>query len=138
MKKEINPLNSMGEEFWKKHFKVFGFIKIFFSMFIDFLEDKMKSPELAMIMAGYYLIGINTKLLGIYQAMALCQPLYPNSHRVSDFLLLEKSSFSMYSHYYYPLLFIGNLNRSPYYLSLVCAIFSMYDFILNLIDVKFI
>ena len=114
--------------------KIFGFIGYFFSKFIDMLKDKMKSPELSTAIAGIYLFGLNTSYLGIYQAYALCQPAYPNYINVPNYLLIE-SEFSYYSHHFYPLTFIGNLEETPFFITIICASYCYYDFILILIDV---
>ena len=132
---KIDPLNSMCENFWSDHFKVFGFVRLFITVFIDFIEDKMKSPELSMVIAGYYLIGLNSQLLGIFEAQGMCQPLYPNHISVPEYLLLDKNIFSKYSHYFYPLVFLGNLNRASFFLTLFCACYCWYDFVLDIVDV---
>ena len=138
MENKINPLNSWGETFWKRHLKVFGFIQYFITIFLDLLEDKMRSPDLGMILAGYYLTGANIALLGIYQSYAFCQNSYPNQFNAPTYLLMDKSLISKYSHYFYPLVFIGNIDRSPFFLAIVSALFCAYDFVLVLVDVSFI
>lgn len=134
MEKKIKPLNSWGETFWQRHLGFFGFLKYFFSKFIDFLEDKMYNSELSIAIAGIYLINLNTNLMGIYKAFAICQPLYPNQLNIPTFLLCD-SNFSKYSHHFFPLVFIGNLKSVPFFITLTCAFFCFYDFILIAIDV---
>ncbi|OMJ76896.1 hypothetical protein SteCoe_23633 [Stentor coeruleus] len=130
-----SPLDMWGDSFWKKHFRYFFFIKYILSVFIDFLQDHMKSPELSVLIAGLYMIGLNTELLGIYTANGLCEPYFPNYIAgLPDYLKLNYS-FSKYSHYFYPLVFIGNLKSCPVLMTFICASFSFYDFSLVLIDV---
>jgi hypothetical protein len=133
-----NPLDVLGDSFWNKHFRYFFFVKYFFSVFIDFLQDHMKSPELSVLIAGLYMIGLNTEFLGIYTAYGLCEPYFPNYiANLTDFLKLNYS-FSRYTHYFYPLVFIGNLKSCPVLMTFICAFFSFYDFSLILIDVLII
>jgi hypothetical protein len=132
---KVNPVNAWGESFWERHFKVFGFIKYVISIFLDFVEDKMRSPELSALLAGYYLLSVNTALLGIYRATAFCEPFFPDYLSVPDYLMITKSPFSVYSHFFYPLIFIGNLERSPFFIVLTCAAYCTYDFMLAFVDV---
>ena len=134
MENKITPLNHLKEFFWTQHFKQFAFIGYFLSQFVDLLKDQMKSPELSVSIAGLYIIGLNISNLGIYKAFALCQHQYPDYMYVPDALLLV-SPFSVYSHHFYPLTFIGNLQKSPYFITVICALYCYYDFILILIDV---
>ena len=134
MEYKIKPFNYWGDSFWGRHFKVFGFIKLFFSQFIDFLQDKMHSPELSAFIAGFYLINLNSELLGIYNAFSMCAALCPNCIEVPEYLMLE-SKFSRYSHHFYSLVFIGNLRKCPYFITILCALYCIYDLILVSVDV---
>ena len=131
----IKPFNSQGDRFWKSHFKCLYFIKFFISVFIDFLEDSMKISELSILIAGLYMVGLNAEFLGVYQAYALCIPDFPNYISNIPSILSLETSFPKYSHYFYPLIFIGNLKSCPYFLTLFCFCFSVYDLILLSIDV---
>ena len=134
MGKKLKPLNYLGNAFWTQHFKQFAFIGYCFSQFVDMLKDRMKSPELSAAVAGLYIVGLNISNLGIYKAFALCQHQYPDYMYVPDALLLV-SPFSVYSHHFYPLTFIGNLQKSPYFITVICALYCYYDFILIFVDV---
>ena len=138
MNKKINPFDAWGNGFWKRHLKCFKYIKYLLSVFIDFLEEQMKLPELSILIGAIYMIGLNTQLLGIYEAYAICSPIFPHylSNIPAAFSL--NSAFPKYSHLFYPLIFIGNLKSSPYLISLLCSIFSIYDFSLLVIDVSYI
>ena len=81
------------------------------------------------------MIGLNTQWLGIYSAYALCSPFFPGFLGDVPAMFLLDSSFSIYSHYFYPLVFLGNLKKTPFFITFVCAFFSFYDFTLLLIDV---
>ena len=135
MEEKIKALDIWGNSFWRRHLKIFGFIKYFCSQFIDFLSDQMHSPELSVMLSGIYIIGLNANLLGLYSAIAICQPLFPYYLKVPNELLLI-SKFSLYSHHFYPLLFVGNLKKSPLIITVVCALYAGYDFILLLVDVS--
>ena len=137
MAKKISPFNSWGESFWTRHFKCFKFLRLICAMLMDLLEEKMIFPALSMYIIGYYYIDLNTELLVIYEAQAICQPLYPNYLNVPDFLLLGKSKFSRYSHYFYPLILIGNIKKTSFFITLLCAAYCVYDFILVFIDVLY-
>jgi hypothetical protein len=137
MKSKIDYLNYWGESFWPRHLGFFGFIKFFFTHLIDFLEDKMHSPELSILIAGLYLLGLSSSLLGLYQAFGYCEPFFIDYYSVPDFLLFA-SDISIYSHYFYPLVFVGNLKRAPFFITFVCACFCLYDFVLILVDVRLI
>lgn len=132
--KKIKPFSSLGKSFWRNHFKCFAFLHWFISTIIDFVEEKMRFPALSMAIAGNYIFGLNSYLLGIYESRSMCEPLFPHYITIPQFLLME-NSFSKYSHYFYPLVFLGNLNKTPFAMSLICATYCFYDFILVLVDV---
>lgn len=134
MDKTIKPLNSWGNSFWMRHLRCLGFMKFFLSPFIDFLTDKMHAPELSIFYAGYSIYSLNTQFLGIYKSEAICQPLYPNQINAPEALLMN-NSFSKYIHYFYFLCFIGNLKNTPFFITLCCAAYSCYDFIVLFVDV---
>jgi hypothetical protein len=135
MSSKINPLNSKGERFWKSHFKCLYFLKYFVTDYIDFLEEKMKSPELSILIASLFSVGITTHSLGLYTTESLCIPYFPDYIPGIPSLFLLDSSFSIYSHYFYPILLIGNLKSTPLPVTILCAVYSAYDFTLHLIDV---
>ena len=133
---KIKPLDAWGQSFWSRHFKVFGFINIVFSQFIDFLQDKMHSSELSIAIAGIYILNLNSELLGVYQAYSICRAQCQNCVDVPRYLLFE-TLFSRYSHHFFPLVFIGNLKKSSYFITVICAFYCFYDTILVSVDVIF-
>ncbi len=134
----MNPkefLNYEGEKFWNNHFKVFAPLRFLFPPLIDFVEDKMHCIELAAFIAGSYMINLNSNLLGIYTTFSMCEVYHPGAVDLPEFLKI-RNPLSIYSHHFYFLVFLGNLKRSPYYITLICGLFCLYDFVLILSDVK--
>lgn len=128
------PLNCEGERFWSNHFKVFAVLKFWFPPLVDFVEDKMHCVELAAIISGSYMINLNSNLLGIYSTFSMCEKYFPDGFDAPDALKIT-NKFSIYSHHFYFLVFLGNLKSSPFYITILSALFCIYDFILILVDV---
>ena len=92
-------------------------------------------PALSMYILGYYYIDLNSEFLLLYDVQAMCQPMNPNHVSVPDYLLIEKNTMSKYSHYFYPLVLLGNIKKTPFFITLLCATYCVYDFILVFVDV---
>ena len=88
-----------------------------------------------MYILGYYYIDLNSEFLLLYDVQAMCQPMNPNHVSVPDYLLIEKNTMSKYSHYFYPLVLLGNIKKTPFFITLLCATYCVYDFILVFVDV---
>lgn len=131
---KLKVLNFEGEKFWFKHFKFFHVARYFFTALIDFIEDKMYSAELVILLSGSYISNLNTVLLGMYEAYAMCETIYPDRLSVPSFLKVL-SPFSVYIHHFYFLVFLGNLQKSPFWVTLLSALFCLYHFTLVLVDV---
>lgn len=127
-------LNYQGEDFWPDHFRDFKVLRFFISAFIDFLKEKMHSPELSIFIAGIYMLGLNVRLMGIYSTYALCQPFLSVDFEVPTFLMIE-NSFSKYISHFYFLCFIGNLKNTNFVITSLCAFFGFYQFALMFVDV---
>ena len=95
----------------------------------------MKIPELDLMLLGFYMIGINTQLLGVYEGFAICEPLALNYLKVPSFFMIQNNTFYKFSHLFYPLLFIGNLKTCPVFITFICIFYCFYDFSLVLVDV---
>jgi hypothetical protein len=130
----VEPFNCEGEKFWIRHFKIFAVIRFLFPPLIDFIHDKMHCVELAIIIAGSYMLNLNSNMLGIYSTFSMCEIYRFGDVDLPDFLRI-KNPFSVYSHHFYFLVFLGNLRSSPYFITLISALFCFYDFILILCDV---
>lgn len=131
---KIKVLNFEGEKFWFTHFKYFEIAKFFFTALIDFVEDKMYSVELVILISGNYITNLNTILLGMYEAFSICEVIHPSQLTVPSFLKMI-NPVSVYIHHFYFLVFLGNLQKSPFWVTLVSALFCFYDFTLVLVDV---
>lgn len=125
----------MGKKFWRAHFKCFAFIEALIVGVIDLLEEKMRFPELSIIMTGYFLLGLDAELQGSYEANSLCQSYLPEYIEVPQFFLEKSNVFFRYSRTFYPIFFIGNLEKTPFLLAVVCMGYCCYDFSLVLTDV---
>lgn len=132
--KHANYVNYQGDDFWPDHFRDFKVLRFFISAIIDFLKEKMHSPELSIFIAGIYMLGLNVRLMGIYNTYALCEPFLSVDFEVPDFLMIE-NSFSKYVSHFYFLCFIGNLKNTNFVITSVCALFGFYQFTLMFVDV---
>ncbi|CAG9326419.1 unnamed protein product [Blepharisma stoltei] len=137
MRNKQDLLNSWGEDFWKRHFGVFNFLRWCFFKSIDMLDDKFRNPELTMILAGIFLININLNVLGSVSLGELCYEYQEELVSQMPAALSLRNPFSMYVNWFYILYFVGNLKSSPFALTVICASAHAYDTIIKLIDTSF-
>lgn len=74
---DVNPIKSYGDEFWKRHLKCLFFLKYVTVYVIDFFSEKHKFQELSIYLAGLYVSGINSVIIGSYTVVLGCSYLYP-------------------------------------------------------------
>ena len=137
----VNPLKSYGDSFWKRHLKCFFFLKYITVYVLDFFSEKHKFHELILYLSGLYISGINSEIIGSYSVVAGCDYLYPviyiQNNDYPNYLKIN-NDLSVYMHYFFPLLFIGNYRKAPVTITGLCAILNAYDMILRIYDVVYI
>ncbi|CAG9326422.1 unnamed protein product [Blepharisma stoltei] len=69
---EVQPLNSWGDSFWKRHLKCLWWLKYIVFYSFDLIEDKLKIPELSIILGVTYILDVNTQILGLYSFGDYC------------------------------------------------------------------
>lgn len=135
MKNSGRYINYQGDKFWPDHFRDIKVFRFVISCIIDFLKEKMYSGELAILISGVYMLGLNVQLMGIYTSVGLCEPYLTINYPIPE-LFLMSNTFSKYVSHFYFLSYIGNLKNSPYIITILCAIFGFYQFSLTFVDVK--
>ncbi|CAG9326420.1 unnamed protein product [Blepharisma stoltei] len=68
----VEPLNSWGDSFWKRHLKYLWWLKYVVFYSLDLIEDKFKIPELSIILGATYILEVNIKILGLYSFGDYC------------------------------------------------------------------
>ena len=141
--KVLDPLNSWGKDFWKRHLKCLFWMKYLTVYLIDLLTNQFKFKDLTFGLIGFYLFGLDTERLGIYAVYGGCKEIYyvssiqEESIGSSDPLSLL-GDLSIYLHSFVPLMFAGNHKKAPYVISLAFGLFYLYDSVIRIIDVRLI
>jgi hypothetical protein len=71
--KTIDPLNSWGKDFWKRHLKCLFFLKYISAYLVDLLSNQFKFTDLTFLSMATYVMGLDPDRLGIYVVYPGCQ-----------------------------------------------------------------
>ena len=139
----LDPLNSWGKGFWKRHLKCFFFLKYICAYLVDLLSNQFKFIDLAFSSLTFYAYGQDPDRLGLYTVYPGCEDVSKDLVRnikgkdtLSSDLWALTGDLSIYLHNFIPFIFIGNHSKSPYMISFACGLLILYDTVVRAIDVR--